>query len=266
MRVTGPSLTMLPAMRARQTGDTWPMTLMLADGLVTATIEVAGGRLAQLSIRNVDVLVGADPARDEMQWGSYAMVPWAGRIRRGRFTFDGVDYSALGHLHGSQRLRDGVRYSGSPMAYSFSEERHHKGVLLVDLAVGAGGAPVVEHLPTPVQRPLARIAGRLDELLTDPQWSAHTEHFLQVTLTDATRPREPMERLRARFPYVLVLVFAPEGETGGADRSYARRLRGRTDLEVAADYVEHVRSTPEAEESTLLAEAFESVRLAGASA
>ena len=92
MKVTGPSSTMLPAMRARQTGDTWPMTLMLADGLVTATIEVAGGRLAQLSIRNVDVLVGADPARDAMQWGSYAMVPWAGRIRRGRFTFDGVDY------------------------------------------------------------------------------------------------------------------------------------------------------------------------------
>ena len=181
-------------------------------------------------------------------------------------TFDGVDYAALGHLHGAQRLRDGVRYSGSPLAYSFSEERHHKGVLLVDLAASAGGTPVVDHLPTPVQRPIARITGRLDELLTDPRWSGHTEHFLQVTLTDPNRPREPMERLRARFPHVLVLAFAPEGGVEGDDRSYARRLRGRSDLEVAADYVEHVRSAPEAEESALLAEAFESVRLSGASA
>ena len=181
-------------------------------------------------------------------------------------TFAGVDYAALGHLHGAQRLRDGVRYSGSPLAYSFSEERHHKGVLLVDLAAAAGGTAVVEHLPTPVPRPIARISGRLDELLTDARWSGHTEHFLQVTLTDPRRPREPMERLRARFPHVLVLAFAPEGEVEGAQRSYARRLRGRSDLEVAGDFVTHVRSAPEADESALLGEAFESVRLSGASA
>jgi aldose 1-epimerase len=68
------------------------MNLTLSDGLVNATIEPAGGRLAQLSIHDVDVLAGANPARDEMQWGSYAMVPWAGRIRRGQFAFDGSHY------------------------------------------------------------------------------------------------------------------------------------------------------------------------------
>ena len=73
-------------------GDTEPMTLLLSDGLVSATIDPSGGRLAQLSINDVDLLVGADPAFDEMQWGSYPMVPWAGRVRRGRFSFDGVDY------------------------------------------------------------------------------------------------------------------------------------------------------------------------------
>ncbi len=47
--------------------------------------------------------------------------------------FDGVDYAALGHLHGAQRLTDRVRYSGSPLPYSFSEEHHRKAMLLVDL-------------------------------------------------------------------------------------------------------------------------------------
>ena len=47
--------------------------------------------------------------------------------------FDGVDYVALGHLHGSQVISDRVRYCGSPLAYSFSEAGHRKSMWLVDL-------------------------------------------------------------------------------------------------------------------------------------
>ncbi len=47
--------------------------------------------------------------------------------------FDGIDYTALGHLHGRATLSDIVRYSGSPIAYSFSEADHVKGSWLVDL-------------------------------------------------------------------------------------------------------------------------------------
>ncbi|HUF96542.1 MAG TPA: hypothetical protein VMM60_00335 [Ilumatobacter sp.] len=68
------------------------MTLFLHDGLVAAAIDPIGGRLAQLSIDAVDLLVGARPELNEMHWGCYPMVPWAGRIRRGRFRFDGVDH------------------------------------------------------------------------------------------------------------------------------------------------------------------------------
>ncbi|HEU4547950.1 MAG TPA: exonuclease SbcCD subunit D C-terminal domain-containing protein [Microlunatus sp.] len=179
-------------------------------------------------------------------------------------TFAGADYAALGHLHGAQRVAEGVHYSGSPIAYSFSEEHHRKAVLLVDLPA-IGGAAVVEHLPTPVERPLARLTGVLDDLLTADRWAGHEGHYLQVTLTDPVRPREPMERLRARFPHVLVLGFAPEGGGEGHLGSYARRLHGRSDLEVAADFVCHVRSEPDPAESALLAEAFEAGRLAEAS-
>lgn len=68
------------------------MTIHVSDGLISTVIEPRGGRIAQLTINDVDLLVGADPALDEMAWGCYPMVPWAGRIRRGRFAFEGITY------------------------------------------------------------------------------------------------------------------------------------------------------------------------------
>jgi exonuclease SbcD len=85
-----------------------------------------------------------------------------------------------------------------------------------------------------------------------------------VTLTDPVRPREPMERLRSRFPHVLVLAFAPEG-SADHESSYAARVRGRSDLEIATDFVAHVRGPAEPAEASLLADGFEAVRLAEAS-
>lgn len=194
--------------------------------------------------------VASDSERD-ISVGGVSAVP-AG-------VFDGVDYTALGHLHGAQTIADGVRYSGSPVAYSFSEEHQRKAVLLVDLPRAAGGTVTAESLPTPVHRPLRRIRGAIDDLLTSDRWAGLTGHYLQVTLTDAQRPREAMSRLRSRFPHTLVLGFEPEG-VERADPSYVTRLRGRSDLEVATDFVAHVRSDADGAEQALLGQALESAR------
>ncbi|MDQ1628074.1 MAG: repair protein SbcD/Mre11 [Actinomycetota bacterium] len=174
--------------------------------------------------------------------------------------FSGVDYAALGHLHGAQAISERVRYSGSPLAYSFSEEHHRKAVLVVDLPPSPGGPVRVEPLPTPVPRPLARVRGDLDDLLTGERWARFTGHYLQVTLTDAQRPREAMTRLRSRFPHTLVLGFEPDG-VAGEEQSYAQRLRGRSDLEVASDFVAHVRGADvDPSERALLARALQHAR------
>lgn len=55
--------------------------------------------------------------------------------------FDGVDYVALGHLHGSQAISERVRYSGSPLPYSFSESAHRKTMWLIDLGAAGRSAP-----------------------------------------------------------------------------------------------------------------------------
>ena len=62
--------------------------------------------------------------------------------------FAGLTYAALGHLHGAQQVAPNVRYSGSPLAFSFSERHHRKSVALVDVA--GDGSVAVELVPTPV--------------------------------------------------------------------------------------------------------------------
>lgn len=175
--------------------------------------------------------------------------------------FDGVDYAALGHLHNCQRVTERVRYSGSPLAYSFSEAGHPKSMWLVDL--GPGGALETERLPCPVPRPLARLRGTLDELLEDPAHEPHTGSWIEATLTDAARPHEPMARLEKRFPHTVSLVFDPVREESDTGVSYAKRLRDRTDRQIAEDFVGHVRPGRGAapEEREMLGRALETVRV-----
>ncbi|WP_326578400.1 exonuclease SbcCD subunit D [Actinacidiphila glaucinigra] len=173
--------------------------------------------------------------------------------------FDGVDYVALGHLHGCQTISDRVRYSGSPLAYSFSEADHRKSMWLVDL--GADGSVAAERVDCPVPRPLARIRGRLEELLEDPAHARHEGSWVEATLTDPHRPHEPMARLRKRFPHALALAFEPERTDAGPHASYAQRLRGRSDRQIAEDFVTHVRGTgPDTAERGVLRDAFDAVR------
>jgi exonuclease SbcD len=163
-------------------------------------------------------------------------------------TFDDFDYVALGHLHGRQTVTESIRYSGSPLAYSFSEADHVKGSWLVDL--DARGLVTTEFVEAPVPRRLARLTGALEELLTDSRHTDAEAAWVQATLTDAQRPTQAMARLQQRFPYAVALVFAPEG---GLPRPDRRRLEGRSDHEIAVDFVTSVRgAAPTAPEGALL--------------
>ncbi|MFD3544486.1 exonuclease SbcCD subunit D [Streptomyces sp. NPDC058655] len=175
--------------------------------------------------------------------------------------FDGVDYAALGHLHGCQTINERVRYSGSPLAYSFSEADHRKTMWLIELDA-EGAIAAAERIDTPVPRPLGRLRGRLDDLLGDPAHTVHEASWVEAVLTDPVRPDDPMGRLSARFPHTLSLGFDPEGREQGTGASYAQRLKGRSDQEIAEDFVAHVRGggADEAERAVLQG-AFDDVRV-----
>lgn len=136
---------------------------------------------------------------------------------------------------------------------------------LVDLgAAGPDGAITgAERLDCPVPRPLARIRGRLDDLLADPGLTPHERSWVEATLTDPVRPTDPMARLAERFPHTLNLVFDPERGDADTGASYAQRLRDRTDQQIAEDFVAHVRggAALDGAERTVLYGAFDDVRV-----
>jgi exonuclease SbcD len=172
--------------------------------------------------------------------------------------FDGVDYVALGHLHGPQRLAEHLRYSGSPLAYSFSEARHRKSVWLVDL--DAGGLAGVERRELPVPRALATIRGQLDELLMSAEHERLVEAYLSVELTDQVRPTDALRRLQARFPHAVHVDWRPVAGTLGTPLRYATVGRDRSDHDVACDFVADCRGAePTGGERALMREAFAAV-------
>jgi DNA repair protein SbcD/Mre11 len=173
-------------------------------------------------------------------------------------TFGGFSYVALGHLHGQQTLARHLRYSGSPLPYSFSEATHRKGSWLVEL--DAEGIARAEHVPAPTFRKLSLLRGRLADLLGSPAYTRFQQDFVSVTLTDSSRPEGPMDALRTRFPHILVLAFEPEGG-GPSAGCYRARIAGRDDQAIVAEFVQHVRNAPATNgERRLLADAFEAVR------
>jgi len=179
--------------------------------------------------------------------------------------FDGFGYTALGHLHGRQELSPAVRYSGSPLAYSFSEAKHRKGSWLVEVdAEGIGG---VREVLWDAPRTLAVLRGKLDELLESEDFAWAETAYCQITLTDEARPAQAMDRLRARFPDTLVLGFDPDGPGAAPKASYSSRLaEAEDDLSVCCGFLEHVRGRPASDaEAAVLAEALDAVRLEGVS-
>ncbi|MDP9889016.1 exonuclease SbcCD subunit D [Pseudarthrobacter enclensis] len=175
--------------------------------------------------------------------------------------FDGFSYTALGHLHGRQQLSESVRYSGSPLAYSFSESAHRKGAWVVD--IGPEGVTSVSEVLWEAPRTLAVLRGSLEDLLADPGHAWAEAAYCHITLTDAQRPARAMERLRTRFPDTLVLAFDPQGVPATTQSSYSRRLAGAPDdLAVCCGFLEHVRGRDaDPAEKTALAAALENVRL-----
>ncbi|WP_106849597.1 exonuclease SbcCD subunit D [Blastococcus sp. Marseille-P5729] len=173
--------------------------------------------------------------------------------------FEGPTYVALGHLHSRKTLSDRIRYSGSPLAYSFGDHGP-RGAWLIDL--DESGIQQVTWAELPVPRGMSVITGRLDELLSDPAYDAVVDHWISAVLTDPVYPLEAMRRLRERFANCVRLELRPDSVPGQAPASYAERVRGKSDEELTAGFIAEMRGGVEASEleSELIREAYEALR------
>lgn len=121
--------------------------------------------------------------------------------------FNAFDYVALGHIHGAQRIgRDTIRYSGSPIKYSFSEVFQKKSVTVVDIR--EKGDVVVHYRSLTPIHDMRKIVGALADLTNESVYSqADVRDYLHVTLTDKQELFDPMGTLRSIYPNVMQIAF-----------------------------------------------------------
>ncbi|GEL07077.1 exonuclease SbcCD subunit D [Salisediminibacterium halotolerans] len=112
--------------------------------------------------------------------------------------FHPFHYTALGHLHQAHYVKNQtIRYAGSPLKYSSSEENHNKGYYTVELDQ-KGDVKVEKKLLTP-KRDMRVIRGKIDDLLAEPK----SDDYVFVFLEDETPVLSPMEKIRAVFPNAM---------------------------------------------------------------
>src|SRR5690606_5513411 len=105
----------------------------------------------------------------------------------------------------------------------------------------------------------ATLTGTLDEVLATP---GHDDEWVCAILTDRVPPKDPMQKLRTRFPYCATIEYRPDREDT-EQRSYRDRVaRGTPDPQIVADFLEHVRAGEGASENerALIADIVSEVR------
>jgi DNA repair protein SbcD/Mre11 len=134
--------------------------------------------------------------------------------------FDKFHYTALGHLHQAHFvLNETINYSGSPLKYSISEEKHKKGFFVVEMD-GAGQVKLEKRL-LKAPRDMRTIEAKMDELLKHSK----NEDYVFVRLLDETPILMPMEKVRSVYPnamHVERVIQTPIVTDGAATEKVAR--------------------------------------------
>lgn len=159
--------------------------------------------------------------------------------------FDGFDYVALGHIHKPQVIAPHIRYSGSPIAYSFgSEETQKKGVVLID----------TENMEqTFVELPRLRgrktVEGTFEELMAMEKLK---DCYLRLKVTDRYAGLELQAELRQRFPHLLEVYGKSLTESSESSALTVEQLQKLDETDIMEKFMgEHFQYSPTPEQLAL---------------
>ena len=156
--------------------------------------------------------------------------------------FDGFDYVALGHIHKRYPVTHTIRYSGSPLGFSFSEEHNRNGAYLIELTPGEEPAISGHEWATRVH--MKTLRGTMDQLLNDPENSPYEQgYYCRIELTDETLPVGAVDRLRSR--YETISHFSYRSTQPAAEKPVAAPLTRDADpVDTFDQFHQYVRNRP----------------------
>lgn len=152
--------------------------------------------------------------------------------------FDDFDYVALGHIHGPQKIiRETVRYSGTPLKYSFSEVNHKKSITVIELTEKEKiHIQTVELIP---KRDLRQIRGSYLEITAREHYKdTNTNDYIYITLTDEEDIPDVIGKLRSIYPNIMKLDYDNK-RTRNSNVVYgADQVERKTPLELFEEFYE----------------------------
>lgn len=167
--------------------------------------------------------------------------------------FNGFDYVALGHIHSPQHVgRETVRYSGTPIKYSFSEADQEKSVTVVELR-GKGEVEIRKISLTPL-RDMRRIRGTYMEVTALSFYeNTNREDYIHVTLTDEEDVPDGLQKLRVIYPNIMRLEYDNRRTRESRTVEAAERLEQKSELELFEEFYELQNNRPMNDEQQIFA-------------
>ena len=150
--------------------------------------------------------------------------------------FDVFDYTALGHIHGPQKIgRETVRYCGTPLKYSFSEKDHVKSVTVVD--AGAKGDITVRTVPLAPKHDMREIRGTYNELTLRANYEGTAvDDYLRVVLTDEEDVPDAMARLRTIYPNIMKLDYDNTRTRTSPEMAAAEKIEKKSEIDLFDEF------------------------------
>ena len=122
--------------------------------------------------------------------------------------FKNFHYTALGHLHGPQRMgADHIRYSGSPLKYSFDEHEQKKSFTIIDMDIN--GKVDISTIPVEAKRDVVILEGYFEDLLNNTALQKkHKDDYVQARLLDTMPIMDGMAKLRQVYHRCMTIELA----------------------------------------------------------
>lgn len=148
--------------------------------------------------------------------------------------FSPFDYTALGHLHGPQRVgSETIRYAGSPLKYSFSELHQKKSVTVAELR--EKGETEIRQIPLQPRREMIELRGTFEEILAEARQKGEPRtDYYHMILTDETDVVDALSRLREYYPNIMLLDYDNRRTRSQKEVEQLDRVEERTPGELFA--------------------------------
>ena len=213
------------------------------EGVMAALQECEIDRTQRNVLVAHQFVTGADRSDSEETWVG-------GLDNVSAEVFKDFDYVALGHIHRPQKMgRETLRYSGTPLKYSFSEADHKKSVTIVELL--EKGNVTVSTVPLIPKHDMRKLRGTYMDVTAKDHYTAENKmDYLQITLTDEEDVPGALQKLRTVYPNLMRLEYDNKRTRENREVQAVEAQEQKSELELFEEFYELLNNEPMKEEQT----------------